>query len=267
MSQIRIIPLFSGSSGNCTYVCADGINLLFDIGKNCKQTLIAMEKAGIDPSIIDGVFITHSHGDHIAGVDVFIRKYPSKLYGTRQTLNYINRRCSKPHVDTPDICVTSGETIVLSDTVEIIPLDTPHDAAGSVCYKVIAGDKSAMIMTDLGFVTDNLISFIKGVDGALIESNYDERMLVYGSYPDELKARIAGRGGHISNDECAVLIENMINSGARKFILAHLSEENNTPRKAHDTVDCYLRSKSFDPMNDYHLDVASRHEPSEGFEL
>lgn len=263
MSQIKIIPLFSGSSGNCTYVCADGINLLIDIGFSCKQTLIAMEKAGIDPSIIDGVFVTHSHSDHIAGIDVFIRKHPSKLYATKQTLWAINRRCTKPHDETPDIEISPNEEVVLSDTVRIIPLDTTHDAAGSVCYKIVAGDKSAMVMTDLGIITDKLQSFVTGVDGALIESNYDEHMLVYGPYDDMLKARIAGRGGHISNNECALLIEKMIESGAKQFILGHLSENNNTPKIAYETSDKYLLNKGYKQGIDYMLSVAKRYEPTE----
>lgn len=267
MSEIIIQPLFSGSSGNCTYVCADGIKLLFDIGFSCKQTLIAMGKAGVDPSEIDGIFITHSHSDHIAGVDVFVRKYPSRLFATQQSHYAIRRRCSKPHLETEDVVIADQEEVVLSDTVKIIPLSTPHDAAGSVCYKIVAGEKSAMIMTDLGCVTDRLKKFVCGVNGALIEANYDERMLVYGPYPEELKYRIAGNGGHISNLDCATLIELMIEDGAQDFILGHLSENNNTPRKAYETVDSYLKEKEFEPEKDYNLRVAERYEPTEAIVL
>jgi phosphoribosyl 1,2-cyclic phosphodiesterase len=119
-----------------------------------------------------------------------------------------------------------------------------------------------MVMTDMGYVTEDILDAAKGIDAILIESNYDRRMLVYGDYPEDLKIRIAGDGGHLSNDECAEAVKILIDSGTRRFILGHLSENNNTHEKAEQTVCGYLESFKFKKGTDYELTVANRYEPT-----
>ena len=260
---MELIPLFSGSSGNSTLIRADGVNILIDVGKNCKTVKEALLSVGTDPSDIDAVLITHSHVDHVLGLDVFIRKYPSKLFATEGTFRGMSRRFTKPHEQTPDIIVKPGVKFNLSDTVEIEAVSTPHDAYGSCCYKITDRNKSCMVATDLGYMTEEIREFARGVDVMLIEANYDQRMLVYGSYPEDLKVRIAGDGGHMSNDDCAEAIKYFIDNGTRKFVLGHLSAENNTPDKAVLTVCDYLKSRNLERGVDYELTVARRFEPTE----
>lgn len=267
MSRLEIYPLFSGSSGNSTYILADGIRILIDAGRNNKHICQALQSIDVDPDSIDCMFITHSHSDHISGVDVFVRTHPLTVYATDETLDVIERISRKPHTECREITIGQRDTIELSDTVRVMSCPTPHDARGSVCYKIIAGDKSCLFLTDVGHLTDDIIDFSRGVDGAVVEANYDPSMLVYGHYPEELKARIAGNGGHISNEECAGLIKSMIDSGTKYYILGHLSEENNTHTRAVETIVNDLLKYDLVRNTDYYLSVAERYEPTDGMIL
>ncbi len=262
---MELIPLFSGSSGNSTLIRADGANILIDAGRNCKAITEALAVVGTAPESIDAVLITHSHSDHVNGLDVFIRKYPSKLYATEATFRSISKKFTKPHDSTPDIFINPGEELTVAPGVTIEAVSTPHDAYGSCCYKIRDNGKSCMVATDLGYMTEEIRQFAKGVDAMLIESNYDQRMLVYGGYPEDLKIRIAGDGGHMSNDDCAEAIKFFIDNGTRRFMLGHLSENNNTPSKAEQTVLAYLDSFKLKRGKDYEMIVANRYEPTEGF--
>lgn len=267
MSRFELIPLFSGSSGNSTLIRAGKRNFLVDIGKSCKQLLLSLEEVGVDPTEIDSVFLTHSHSDHIAGVDVFARKYPVEIYATNDVHTYLTRHYPKAHPLSPSIMVTPGESLILDEGLAVTVCATPHDSHGSVCYRFTYGEKSCMIMTDLGYVTGDILDMASGVDGILIESNYDSQMLAFGPYPMDLKARIAGKYGHLSNDNCAEMIEELIGCGTQKFVLGHLSENNNTPEKAYDTVTSYLENNGHKLGVDYYLEVANRHRPSKGLVL
>ncbi len=268
MSSFELIPLFSGSSGNSTLIKVNGKNILIDAGKNCKHVKAALDEVGMNPADIDAIFITHSHSDHIAGIDVFIRNFKTKhLFATSSTHHVLSRKFSKPHPDTEDIVVVPGETIDLGDGVTVECCSTPHDAHGSCCYKINYSDRSAMVMTDLGFVSDDIRKMALGVDGVLIESNYDRRMLVYGPYPEDLKIRIASDRGHLSNDDCAEMMKEMISNGTVNFILGHLSETNNTPEKAYSTVTDYLSKFGLNQSVDYNIAVANRHCPTRGISI
>ena len=262
---MELVPLYSGSSGNSTLIRTDNANILIDAGRNCKYLTQALNDVGTDPSDIDAVFITHSHVDHVSALDVFIRKYPTRLYATYETFRTIQRRFTKPHELTPDIIIKPREETEVVPGVKVTAVSTPHEAAGSVCYKIRDGVKQCMVMTDVGFVTDEIMGLARGVDAILIESNYDRRMLVYGDYPEDLKVRIAGDGGHMSNDDCAQMVKYLIDNGTRRIMLGHLSENNNTPDKAEKTVCEYLSSFDLTRDSDYELRVASRYEPTGAF--
>lgn len=263
--RFELVPLFSGSSGNSILVRADGLNLLFDCGHNCKRICEALAKVGTDPNSINAVFLTHSHSDHIQGVDVFMRKFNIPVFGTYKTLCAFKRTCRKEHSPELDRVLESSEIVFDGNEGKVVVkwCQTPHDAEGSVCYKVVVGNKSCMIMTDLGYVTNDISEMAMGVDGILIEANYDNEMLIYGPYDYMLKKRVGGPYGHLSNDDCGKMMVELIKSGTRKFILGHLSENNNVPELALGTVVSILMQNGYNLGVDYEVKVANRYEPTE----
>lgn len=265
-SNFELLPLFSGSSGNSILVRVGGLNLLFDCGHSCKRITEALTKVSTDPNSINALFLTHSHSDHISGADVFVRKYQTPVYASSSTLHEFNRWCKKPHALELDNVLMSKEVVFDGGYGDVVVrwCETPHDAAGSVCYRVDHEGKSCMVMTDLGHVTPDIMDLATGVDGILIEANYDNEMLIYGPYDYQLKKRVGGLYGHLSNEECANTMIDLIASGTRKFILGHLSENNNVPELALGTVVSILLENNYKLGEDYELRVAKRYEPTEG---
>ena len=263
--EIRIIPLYSSSEGNSTLVTVNGHHILIDIGKNCKQCGLALQKAGVYPDDIEAVFLTHSHSDHISGVSVFMKKYSTPVYATAPTLRKIDTTLTGLLHPIEEKSSTSFEEFGMC--VRSYP--THHDAAGSVVYRIfnMHTGMSACVMTDIGKLTVGLTEFCAGCEGGLFESNYDPKMLEYGPYDYYLKKRIKGDGGHISNNECAELIEFLLSGGTTKFILGHISPINNTPELAKKTVVDYLASKGYEPGVDYEIQTAPRSEPGKGIEI
>lgn len=262
---IKVIPLYSSSEGNSTLVTVNGHNILIDLGKNCKQCGLALQKVGVYPDDIDAVFLTHSHSDHISGVTVFMKKYSTPIYGTAATLKKIDTPLTGLLHPIEEKSVTDFEEF----GIRVISYPTYHDAAGSVVYRIynLETGKSVCVMTDLGYVTQGLLEFCGGCDGGLFESNYDPDMLENGPYEYYLKRRIKGNGGHISNGESAQLVEFLLTGGTTKFILGHISPINNTPDIARSTVVSYLSGKGYEEGKDYEIQTAPKSEPGKGIEI
>ena len=263
--DIVLIPLYSSSEGNSTLVQVNGHSILIDLGKNCKQCTIALQKSGVYADDIEAVFLTHYHSDHISGVNVFMRKYSTPVYGTKPTLAKIGEAPAGLFHPITEKSVTDFPEFGM----KVISYPTYHDAAGSVVYRIenTMTGKSVCVMTDIGVVTKGLLDFCNGCDGGLFESNYDEYMLDNGPYDYMLKKRIKGKGGHISNDECGELLEFLLAGGTSKFILGHISPHNNTPDIARNTVVTHLKSKGYLEGTDYEIQTASRFEPVKGIEI
>lgn len=266
-SETAIIPLFSSSEGNSTLVKINGRKILIDIGKSNKQTEVALGKVGVLADDIDAVFITHHHSDHTKGIDVFSRKHHVPVYATKGTFDHLMYRNGRVPLNT-DVTIEERSAVSLEDEIEICSYPTPHDANGSVCYRINnrRSGKAAVVMTDLGYVTKGMVEFARGADIAMLESNFDPDMLAFGPYPYPLKQRITGKGGHISNNECAQFVEYLIGTGTKKFILAHISPHNNTPALAQKTITEYLSERSIVQNIDYKIHPASKDVPSEGYE-
>ena len=238
--DIRIVPLYSSSEGNSTLVTVNGHHILIDIGKNCKQCGLALQKVGVYPDDIEAVFLTHSHSDHISGVSVFMKKYSTPVYATAPTLRKIDTQLTGLLHPIEEKSVTVFEDMGIR--VESYP--TYHDATGSVIYRIYntKTDMSVCVMTDIGKLTVGLTEFCAGCDGGLFESNYDMGMLIGGPYPHELKMRICKGNGHLSNDECAEAVRRFWHPGLKNIFLCHLSENNNTPALAFEATAEALRS-------------------------
>ena len=235
MNRIKITSLYSGSSGNATLVQTDSATILIDAGKSARALCNALRQAGSDPERIDAVFITHEHTDHISALEVLLKKHKIPVHMTAQSAHFVSfcrypRLCENIIAHPPVFEEKIGDVIVRSFVLS-------HDSAMCVGYR-IETDFGYVFghATDTGCVTDGMCDCLDGCTSVLLESNHDIDMLRFGPYPPELKKRILSRHGHLSNDDCATFAVRLAENGTKNFMLAHLSEENNTPDYAIRTV-------------------------------
>ncbi len=249
----KVIPLFSGSSGNSYLICSGGSSLLIDVGRNAKQTTLALEKNGVDPKSIEAVFITHEHTDHVQGLRVFANKYNLPVFMSEGTKNAL---AQKRYIDDKTRCYIIGSGGVDLSTMHIDRFPISHDCAEGCGYRVDMGNRRFALATDLGYVSEEVEQALLGCDAVTIESNHDVNMLRMGPYPYILKRRIMSDKGHLSNTVCSELLPKLVKGGTKRFILAHLSRENNMPEIAYRESLNVLNENDMELMSDFTLDVA-----------
>jgi phosphoribosyl 1,2-cyclic phosphodiesterase len=230
---MKIIPLQSGSAGNCIYIESGEVRLLFDAGVSGSQVQERLAKHGVDAFKVNAVFITHEHSDHIQCAGILSRKFGLPLYITVPTYRRAASRIGTPGVG--QIHHFKAGASVKIGHVTIESLSTPHDAIDGVVFVIDDGSVRLAICTDIGHVFAEMHALVGSVDGLFLESNFDQEMLKNGRYPASLKQRIAGPGGHISNIESAELIAKSAGSRLQWLYAGHLSEDNNRPAKVLDT--------------------------------
>ncbi|MSP55692.1 MAG: MBL fold metallo-hydrolase [Myxococcales bacterium] len=227
--DVTVCVLSSGSAGNATYIGDGHAGVLVDCGVSTKQILARLDAAGLASAPIDGVLLTHEHNDHVAGAAVLARALakrnrPVPFFCTRGTLDAINPRCLPDGIE----IVEAGKSFRVKHLI-VEPIPVPHDVRDPVAYRVIAGDVPVAVITDLGRPTALVSRALRDCRVAVLEFNHDEDMLWNGPYSPHLKQRIRGNHGHLSNRQAAQLLEDGLGSRLDHLILAHLSEENNTP--------------------------------------
>jgi phosphoribosyl 1,2-cyclic phosphodiesterase len=230
--SMRALSLQSGSNGNCIYVEAAGMGLLFDAGISGIQAERRLRRRGLDIRGAHCLFISHDHGDHVRCAGVYQRKYGLPIYVTRKTLAAALRWHDLGRLEDVRYFRAGGRVSLGGVTVETVP--TKHDGADGVGFVVDDGLSRLGILTDLGHPFRRLEKILATLDAVFLESNYDPGMLEAGPYPANVKRRIQGPGGHISNHEAAGLL---LRAGGRLkwACLAHLSAENNRPEVALET--------------------------------
>jgi phosphoribosyl 1,2-cyclic phosphodiesterase len=244
MSGVRIISLYSGSTGNSFLITSPVGTLLIDAGKNAKQLCAALASVGVSPDEIGAILVTHEHNDHISALPVFLKKHPVPVhipYGCAYKLlcesAVAPHLCMHPPIHTEEIC-----------GMQVTSFPTPHDSRASVGYRITMDGEvptSVAYATDIGHVTDEIMQNLLGCESVVLESNHDPDMLMDGPYPYDLKLRISGKKGHLPNEECAAVAAQLYARGTKNILLAHLSEQNNTPRLAFHETFCAIGDKDF----------------------
>jgi len=263
--MIRFCSLYSGSSGNSIFLGCDSTKVLIDAGLSAVRILDALSSIGEKPYELDAILISHEHSDHIKGAGIMSRRFNIPIYANENTWEAM-----KPFlgpVDLKNIAFfhTGREFAVGEILVNTFPI--PHDACEPVGYSFYAGDKKLTVATDIGHINTGLLGCLENSDLLLLESNHDLEMLRTGPYPWYLKKRIAGNYGHLSNDAAGKVIAHMAGKGTKRFLLGHLSKENNFPELAYRTVCNALYEKSIRVGTDILLDVALRDKVGKVIEL
>ena len=257
----RVFTLASGSSGNSTYIGDIKSGVLVDIGLSFSKIKEGLENEGLSIQNIEALLITPEHSDHIKGLEVFCKKTDIPVYTTDKTAQKLIS--SLPNVQ-KNIHIIEKEKEYTVGRNTFYAFEVFHDAADAVGYRVTTADKRRVVYsTDTGHISEDTVRHIENADLNIIEANYDDSMLMCNiSYPFLLKKRISGECGHLSNNDCAKTVVLLSEKGCKRFLLAHLSEQNNSPLVAFETVKLALTEKGLEIDKDYELSVAPRHENS-----
>lgn len=233
---MELCSIASGSSGNCIYVGTDATHLLVDVGISGKKTEGGLNSIGQSLMNIDGILITHEHSDHICGLGVLSRKYHIPIYATCGTIDAIKMSSSVGKIeDELFVPIKADESFRIKD-ITVEPMRTSHDAAEPVAYRMKYENKKIAIATDLGTYNEYTVECLRGMDLLFLEANHDVNMLQVGPYPYQLKRRILGDRGHLSNELSGKLLKRIVHEKLQGVVLGHLSKDNNIPELAYETV-------------------------------
>jgi len=254
--------LASGSKGNCTYVANDRTAILIDMGLSARETVLRLNEACIAPDTIQAVLFSHDHTDHFRGIGVFCKKFPHvRLLANEGTASSIDREFPKTRLNWEIFETASAFDI---GALRVEAFSVPHDASDPVGFVVGDGSSRLGIMTDFGQATPLVRNKLVTCDALILESNHDYDMLMASDRAWSLKARVAGRSGHLSNDDAADLLKNALPPRLRLLLLAHISQDCNTHQLARDTMRQTLASMR---RPDVTLDVAHQNKISARFTL
>ena len=232
----RFLSISSGSNGNCYYVGDERTALIVDAGVGFRTVKSRLAGAGVDISSVEMIFVTHDHVDHIRGLASVAQRLSVPVYATARLHDALSRhkavgaeiggsrRVLRPGVETE------------MRGVKCLTFEVPHDATQTLGYRLDFFGTKFVFMTDLGRVPEYAYDICRDADYLIIESNYDVDMLMRGSYPPDLKSRILGDSGHLSNDDCAAALRRLWHPGLRGIFLCHISKDNNTPELAYDAT-------------------------------
>lgn len=258
---MKFCSLSSGSSGNCIYVETQRSKFLIDAGFSGKQVEKLLTSIGVEAKDLDFLMVTHEHGDHIKGVGVLSRRYDLPIYANYGTWMAMGNKLGK--IKEQNIQVFRSDHPLEVRDVDILPISIYHDSAEAVGYVIESQGSKISVLTDTGFVSEQMMEHLRGSDVYLLEANHDLKMLEEGPYPPELKKRIRSLTGHLSNLDCGRVLGDLVRGEGEHVLLAHLSEENNLPGLAHQTVCDYLTGLGLDTSKDILLEVAGRYLPGE----
>ena len=253
--NVEFATIASSSKGNCTFIGTENTKILIDAGVSGKKVESGLAELGLTGNDIDAIFVTHEHNDHVDGIGVLSRRFDIPVYATEGTWESMPEKVGKIR-ECNKKAVYAGEYCLFND-LNLCPFTIPHDAAQPVGYRINVFDKTITVATDLGHITESIIDNTKDCDLVLIESNHNVDMVYDGSYPMSLKKRVLSDYGHLSNENCANVLKEVLSSRLKNVILGHLSNENNDPRLAFNTVGRILMNEGVTLGEDMNLYVAA----------
>lgn len=225
---MRFASLGSGSKGNALLIEAGNTLILLDCGFAPAEVCTRMSRLGLEADDLDAIIVTHEHGDHGGGVARLAARQDIPVYLTRGTFSGLGGEARA----VPGARFIDAYTAFGICDLEVRPYTVPHDAREPVQFVVSDGAARLGVLTDTGMPTPHIVETLSGVDALVLECNHDLDMLMNGPYPPQLKRRVAGRLGHLSNEASAEIVKAMDSSRLKHLIAAHLSEKNNTPELA-----------------------------------
>jgi phosphoribosyl 1,2-cyclic phosphodiesterase len=223
--------LGSGSAGNSALVATDHCKILVDGGLSARQIVLRLEQSGVSPQQLDGVLLTHEHGDHVCGLEVLCRKFHVPIYCNALTAEAIRCGGALERHRRWRIFRTGAEFSICDIMVQTFPV--PHDAVDPIGFAFYAGASGLGFITDLGYATKMIVERLRQVHTLVIETNHDEKLLQNDKHrPWPVKQRIQSRHGHLSNNAAAGVIEQLLPGKIERVVLGHLSRDCNTPELA-----------------------------------
>jgi phosphoribosyl 1,2-cyclic phosphodiesterase len=254
--MIKFCSLFSGSSGNAIFLGTDKTKILIDAGVSGKRIIEALVSIGENPSELSAVLVSHEHSDHIKGAGIISRRLDIPIYANEGTWKAMEGQIGPVSLKNKRYFNTGIEFEI--NEICIKPFPMPHDASEPVGFSFFTENKKVTVSTDIGHISEELLDCMEMSDLILLESNHDLEMLRVGRYPWWLKKRIMGENGHLSNEVAGKTVAYLADKGTRRFLLGHLSKENNFPELAYQTVLNALDEKQIRVGTDVTLDVVLR---------
>jgi phosphoribosyl 1,2-cyclic phosphodiesterase len=220
-----VTVLGSGSAGNCSLIATSQCRLLVDAGFSARQIAQRLESVGVHPESLDGILITHEHSDHVAGLEVFCRRFCVPIYANPLTAEALRRGSLAAF---PNWNLFATGSVFTVKNIEIQSFYVPHDAVDPTAFVFTADEGAIGYLTDLGYAPKLALERVRHVDTLIVETNHDERMLQEDSRrPWSVKQRILSRHGHLSNEAAAKLVAAIAGQQLRRVVLGHLSRDCN----------------------------------------
>jgi phosphoribosyl 1,2-cyclic phosphodiesterase len=241
--SLRFTVLASGSTGNATVVSTDSATVLVDVGLSGKKIEELMRHRDITGSDLDAVLITHEHSDHIKGLGAFARKHELPVYANEKTWAAMNKAVGELPDQQRKIIATDSVMEIADLRVESYAIS--HDAAEPVGYCFQADGVKLSLATDMGYMSEKVMDKLLRSDVLILESNHDVEMLRMGRYPWNIKRRILGDTGHLSNEAAGDALCRLLSGITRRVYLAHLSQQHNQMDLAKLTVNTILEGNGF----------------------
>ncbi|MAS92650.1 MAG: metal-dependent hydrolase [Verrucomicrobiales bacterium] len=253
--MLELAVLGSGSSGNSALVRLGETTVLIDAGLSARQLCVRMQSLGVEPDDLTAIVLTHEHGDHTCGIDVFCRKREIPIYATTHTCAIVREQVKSKvkwhHFE-------AGADFRIND-IHIESFSVPHDAVDPVGFVFRCDHSRLGVLSDVGHVTRLIVDRLQGVDTLFTEANYDEVMLQNDTHrPWSTKQRISNRHGHLSNDQTADLVSQIASERLTRVVLGHLSSDCNTSDLATSVI-----SRKLEELGHHGIDVvcAQRKDP------